>query len=79
MLFPNPARHTIKLVVKENLKIKELDIVNSVGVLIPNLITFTNNNQTEINIESYADGYYVVKAVLFSGEVFYKSFIKSSK
>lgn len=79
MLFPNPAQNTIKLVVKENLKIKELEIVNSVGVLIPNLITFSNNNQTEINIESYADGYYVVKAVLFSGEVFYKSFIKSSK
>jgi phosphoribosylaminoimidazole (AIR) synthetase len=64
-VFPNPARNMVNI---ECIGAKEILIVDYLGKTISNEKVINSQNAT-INVQGFAKGVYLVKAIMINGEI----------
>jgi len=67
-LFPNPTRNIINLNYANTIKVKKLQLFNSIGSLVKEF----DNNKKELNISKLSSGFYFLKIDSNKGIVNYK-------
>jgi hypothetical protein len=78
-LYPNPAQNNLMVTNEGTTKIKSIALYNNIGMQIPLENNIQKENQIALNLNNFADGYYLIQIVLEDNTIEYKSFIKSTK